>query len=75
MKIAKKFDAKVVLDACQSVPHMPVNVQELGVDFLVASWHKMCGPSGIGFLWGKYELLEQMPPWIGGGEMIQDVYL
>ena len=75
VKIAKKFDAKVVLDACQSVPHMPVNVQELGVDFLVASGHKMCGPSGIGFLWGKYELLEQMPPWMGGGEMIQDVYL
>lgn len=68
-------DAKIVLDACQSVPHMPVNVQQLGVDFLVASGHKMCGPTGIGFLWGKLDLLNNMPPYQGGGEMIDEVTL
>jgi selenocysteine lyase/cysteine desulfurase len=54
---------------------MPVDVQTLGADWIVASSHKMCGPTGIGFLWGRYELLERMPPWMGGGEMIQDVRL
>ena len=68
-------DCVVLLDACQSVPHMPVNVQDLGIDFLVASGHKMCGPTGIGFLWGKEELLNRMPPWKGGGEMIDQVTL
>ena len=68
-------DAKIVLDACQSVPHMPVNVQDLGVDFLVASGHKMCAPTGIGFLWGKLDLLNSMPPYQGGGEMIDEVTL
>ena len=68
-------DAKILLDACQSVPHMPVNVQELGVDFLVASGHKMCGPTGIGFLWGKEDILNAMPPYMGGGEMIDQVTL
>ena len=68
-------DAKILLDACQSVPHMPVNVQTLGVDFLVASGHKMCGPTGIGFLWGRLELLNNMPPYQGGGEMIDEVSL
>ena len=66
---------KVVLDACQSVPHMPVNVVSLGVDFLAASGHKMCGPTGIGFLWGRENLLNSMPPWKGGGEMIDQVTL
>jgi cysteine desulfurase / selenocysteine lyase len=66
---------KVVLDACQSVPHMPVNVVSLGVDFLAASGHKMCGPTGIGFLWGREDLLNSMPPWKGGGEMIDQVTL
>ena len=75
VKTAKSVNATVVLDACQSVPHMPVDVQTLGADFIVASGHKMCGPTGIGFLWGKYEVLSEMPPWMGGGEMIQDVYL
>lgn len=75
VRAAKAVDAVVLLDACQSVPHMPVDVQALGVDFLVASGHKMCGPTGIGFLWGRHELLEQMPPWQGGGEMIADVFL
>ncbi|KAL7564232.1 hypothetical protein ACA910_012260 [Epithemia clementina (nom. ined.)] len=68
--------AKIVLDACQSVPHMPVNVQELGIDFLVASGHKMCGPTGIGFLWGRLPLLnDEMSPYKGGGEMIDSVTL
>jgi cysteine desulfurase/selenocysteine lyase len=66
---------KVVLDACQSVPHMPINVASLGVDFLAASGHKMCGPTGIGFLWGHEDLLNSMPPWKGGGEMIDQVTL
>ena len=65
--------AKVLLDACQSVPHLPVNVQALGCDWLVASGHKMCGPTGIGFLWGKYGILDASPPWQGGGEMIDEV--
>jgi len=65
---------KVLLDACQSVPHMPVNFSELQVDFAVCSGHKMCAPTGIGFLWGKMEVLEAMPPFMGGGEMIQDVF-
>jgi len=68
-------DAKILLDACQSVPHMPVDVQDLGVDFLAASGHKMCGPTGIGFLWGREELLNSMPPYKGGGEMIDQVTL
>ena len=67
--------AVIVLDACQSVPHMSVNVQELGVDFLTASGHKMCGPTGIGFLWGKLDILNSMPPYQGGGEMIDQVSL
>jgi cysteine desulfurase/selenocysteine lyase len=71
----KSPDAVVLLDACQSVPHMPVNAQELGVDFLAASGHKMCGPTGIGFLWGREDLLNSMPPWKGGGEMIDQVTL
>lgn len=58
-----------------AVPNMPVDVQSLGADFIVASSHKMCGPTGIGFLWGRLSLLEEMPPWMGGGEMIQDVRL
>jgi len=72
---ARTVRARVLLDACQSVPHMPVDVADLGVDWLVASGHKMCGPTGIGFLWGKYDVLESMPPWQGGGEMIDEVRL
>ncbi|MBW4506046.1 MAG: SufS family cysteine desulfurase [Scytonematopsis contorta HA4267-MV1] len=73
--LAHKFGAKVLIDGCQSVPHMSVDVQAIGCDWLVASGHKMCAPTGIGFLYGKQKLLEQMPPFLGGGEMIADVYL
>jgi len=72
---ARSVGAAVLLDACQSVPHMPVDVQALGCDFLVASGHKMGGPSGIGFLYGRLDQLQAMPPWQGGGEMIDDVFL
>ena len=68
-------EAKVLLDACQSVPHMPIDVVALDCDFLAASSHKMCGPTGIGFLYGKREMLESMPPVLGGGEMIDRVEL
>ncbi|EME30863.1 cysteine desulfurase / selenocysteine lyase [Galdieria sulphuraria] len=71
---AHSAGALVLVDACQSVPHMPVNVVDLDCDFLVASGHKMCGPTGIGFLYGKESLLENMSPFLGGGEMIADVY-
>jgi cysteine desulfurase/selenocysteine lyase len=65
----------VVVDGAQAVPHMSVNVQELGCDFFVFSGHKMLGPTGIGVLWGKEELLNSMPPYQFGGEMIAEVHL
>jgi cysteine desulfurase / selenocysteine lyase len=74
-QIAHKYGAKVLIDACQSVPHLPVNVSEIDCDWLVASGHKMCGATGIGFLYGKLDLLRSMPPFLGGGEMIADVFL
>ena len=73
VKAAKEVDALVLLDACQSVPHMPVDVEKLGVDFLTWSGHKMLGPLGIGCLWGRSELLASMPPFITGGSMIETV--
>ena len=73
--IAREAGALVVLDACQSVPHMPVDVAQLDVDFLAFSGHKMLGPTGIGVLWGKHELLEAMPPFLTGGSMIEIVKL
>jgi len=72
---AHAVGAKVLLDACQSVPHLKIDVADLGVDFLVASSHKMYGPTGVGFLWGRPEILEAMPPWKGGGEMIKEVHM
>jgi len=72
---AHAVGAKLLVDAAQSVPHMPVNVQELGCDFLVFSGHKMCGPTGIGGLWARREILEAMPPFLGGGSMIKVVEL
>lgn len=68
---AHAVGAPVVLDACQSVPHQPVDIAALGVDFLAFSGHKMLGPSGIGVLWGRYELLDAMPPFLTGGSMIE----
>ena len=73
--LAHGVGALLLVDACQSLPHLPVNVAHLGADFLVGSSHKLCGPTGMGFLWGREALLEAMPPFLGGGEMIQDVYL
>ncbi|MDR7428355.1 MAG: cysteine desulfurase [Armatimonadota bacterium] len=67
--------ALVLVDGAQSVPHMPVDVQALGCDFLAFSAHKMCGPTGAGALWARYELLQAMPPFHGGGEMIMLVTL
>jgi cysteine desulfurase/selenocysteine lyase len=72
---AHAIGARVLLDAAQSVPHRPVDVQALGVDFLAFSGHKACGPTGIGVLWGKLELLSELPPFLGGGEMIHRVSL
>jgi cysteine desulfurase/selenocysteine lyase len=73
--IAHQYGAKVLIDACQSAPHMVLDVQALDCDWLVASGHKMCGPTGAGFLYGKLALLQAMPPFLGGGEMIADVFL
>ena len=67
--------ALVVADAAQSVPHMPVSVGDLGADFVGFTGHKMCGPTGIGVLWGRRELLAEMPPFLGGGEMIETVWM
>lgn len=74
-KAAKDKGAVVMVDAAQSVPHLRVDVQELGADFLAFSGHKMFGPTGVGVLWGRYELLETMPPFLGGGDMIVEVHL
>jgi cysteine desulfurase / selenocysteine lyase len=72
--LAHAQGAKVLIDACQSVPHMPLDVQNIDCDWLVASGHKMCAPTGIGFLYGKLEVLRSMQPFLGGGEMIADVF-
>ncbi|WP_040858296.1 SufS family cysteine desulfurase [Nocardia niigatensis] len=72
---AKEVGAIVVLDACQSVPHMAVDFRALGVDFAAFSGHKMLGPSGVGILYGRRELLEDTPPFITGGSMIETVYM
>ncbi len=72
---AHAVGAKVLLDAAQSVPHLPVDVQALDADFLCFSGHKMLGPTGIGVLYGKRDLLEAMPPFMGGGDMIRTVSL
>jgi cysteine desulfurase / selenocysteine lyase len=72
---AKAVGAVTLLDGAQSAGHMPVNVQELGCDFYTLSGHKMCAPTGIGALYGRREILESMPPWHGGGEMIVKVTL
>lgn len=72
-EIAHRHGARILIDGAQSVPHLPVNVKELDADFYVFSGHKMYGPTGIGILFGKKALLEQMPPWQRGGGMIDSV--
>lgn len=73
IEAAHAAGAKVLVDAAQSVPHFHVDVQQLDCDFLAFSGHKMCGPTGVGVLYGKMELLEEMPPFLGGGSMIRSV--
>ncbi len=75
VKHAHENNAIAVIDAAQSVPHMRVNVQDIGCDFLAFSGHKMLGPTGIGVLYGRREILEEMEPFMGGGEMIREVHL
>ena len=75
VRLAHLAGALTVVDGAQSVPHLPVNVQDLDTDFLAFSGHKMCGPSGIGVLYGRKDLLESMPPFLGGGDMIKRVEL
>jgi cysteine desulfurase/selenocysteine lyase len=74
-RLAHEAGALILVDGAQSVPHMPVDVQALDVDFFAFSGHKMVGPTGIGILYGKRALLEAMPPWMGGGDMIARVRL
>ena len=75
IRLAHEFGAMTLVDAAQSVPHIKVDVQALDADFLAFSAHKMCGPTGIGVLYGKTDLLEKMPPFLGGGDMIKEVKL
>lgn len=75
IKKAHRAGAVTIIDGAQSVPHFPVDVQDLDADFLAFSAHKLCGPTGIGVLYGKAELLNSMPPFLGGGEMIKRVFL
>jgi len=72
---AKEAGALVVVDGAQSAPHLPVDVKALGADFFALSGHKMLGPTGAGVLWGRYEVLEGMMPFLGGGEMIREVHV
>jgi len=75
VKKAKAFNCATLVDAAQAVPHMAVDVQEWGCDFIVFSGHKMCAPTGIGVLYGRRSVLENMEPWMGGGDMIKEVHL
>ena len=68
-----KSDVRILIDGAQAVPHLPVSIQTLGCDFYVFTGHKMLGPTGIGVLWARKDLLEEMPPFLGGGDMILEV--
>jgi cysteine desulfurase/selenocysteine lyase len=70
---AREVGAVSIIDAAQAAPHLPLDVQDLGADFLGFTGHKLYGPSGVGVLWGRYELLAALPPFLGGGEMIETV--
>jgi cysteine desulfurase/selenocysteine lyase len=70
---AREVGALLMLDCSQAVPHIPVDVAALDADFIAFTGHKMCGPTGIGVLWGRAELLDAMPPFLGGGSMIETV--
>ncbi|MFN2562766.1 MAG: cysteine desulfurase [Jatrophihabitans sp.] len=72
---AKSVGALTVIDASQSAPHLPLDVQALGADFVAFTGHKMYGPTGVGVLWGRYDVLAELPPFLGGGEMIETVDL
>ncbi|HET7478368.1 MAG TPA: cysteine desulfurase [Rubrobacteraceae bacterium] len=73
--LAHENGALMLVDGAQSAPHMPVDLEDLGCDFFACSGHKMLGPTGVGVLWGRPELLEEMEPFLGGGEMIREVHL
>jgi cysteine desulfurase/selenocysteine lyase len=74
-ELAHEAGALMLVDGAQSAPHLPVSVEDLGCDFYACSGHKMLGPTGVGVLWGKPEILEEMDPFLGGGEMIREVHL
>lgn len=74
-EMAHANDALMLVDGAQSAPHLPVDVRELGCDFFACSGHKMLGPTGVGVLWGRPEILDEMDPFMGGGEMIREVHL
>src|SRR5690606_28375288 len=75
VRYAHEHGARVVVDGAQSTPHLPVDMQALDADFFAFSAHKMCGPTGVGVLYGKMEALEEMDPLCGGGDMIRSVRL
>jgi cysteine desulfurase/selenocysteine lyase len=70
---ARAVGAISIVDAAQAAPHLPLDVQDLGADFVAFTGHKLYGPTGVGVLWGRYDLLAQLPPFLGGGEMIETV--
>jgi cysteine desulfurase/selenocysteine lyase len=74
-ELAREAGALMLVDGAQSAPHLPVSVEQLGCDFYACSGHKMLGPTGVGVLWGKPEILDDMDPFLGGGEMIREVHL
>ena len=74
-RMVHSYGGSILIDACQSLAHQAIDVSTLNIDFLAGSSHKLCGPTGVGFLWAREENLEKMPPFLGGGEMIEEVFL